>query len=360
MTSAIHTDSNLTVALRIQLGRLAVAGDATPGICHVQDKLTGKIVPVVVQPSLLPRLKNADLWSSWLRLPAWVKAMAGVAVAGLVGAVLLAGQDAWRRPNHAELPLAKAPLAITESAAAYQPVDDQQAAGPQAAGAVTSTTHGPDVVLPPKGPSASGPVVVAAPETVSMPRNLPPPKPEVKPAPAPAAAPATATTAAPAKPNPAPLPMQPTPQAALKPVQPPAPVLAPVPAKPTAVAEKAAPAAPQTSQKAEPAPAVIFNEAATDSKPGSPTGGIPAGAPPRMAGTAPQPTAQKPAAAEPNVRIRLVAIKDANTVLVNVPGIALPQQVKPGVALPNGRTIVKVDPAKGMVQFDNGAVLSLE
>lgn len=58
--------------------------------------------------------------------------------------------------------------------------------------------------------------------------------------------------------------------------------------------------------------------------------------------------------------VRLVAIKDANLALVHIPGNPLPIPVKTGAKLPNGLTLVKADPAKGVVHFDNGSTLALE
>jgi hypothetical protein len=126
------------------------------------------------------------------------------------------------------------------------------------------------------------------------------------------------------------------------------------------------PAAPALTAKGreESGPVVVFNEPAPH------TAAAPAPAVTQaQSGKALQATPAPAALAAPAPRtspstdsgqIRLRAIKDANTILVNVPGNVMPVQVRPGAKLPNGRTIVKADPAKGVVQLDNGSTLVLE
>lgn len=305
------------VSLQIMLGRLAVAGEAMPGIYHVQDTVTGKILPVVVQPPIGPAKRLAKFW---LCTPHWLKAgMACAAALLLAGGLGLAQRlHSIANPPPTTLPLA-APGASSGTVklvdAPYQQQPDEAPASAVAVAPSPAPESAPvPEVVPASAPSAAEPQVVAAPAASAIPTNLPPAKTE------------TVRTSVKAK----------------------------------------TPAAPALAAKGreESGPVVVFNEPAPHpaAAPAPAVAQAQSGKP--LQATPPPAT---PAAPAPRMspsadsgQIRLVAIKDANTILVNVPGNVMPVQVRPGAKLSNGRAIVKADPAKGVVQLDNGSTLVLE
>jgi hypothetical protein len=299
------------VSLQIMLGRLAVAGEAMPGIYHVQDTVTGKILPVVVQPPIGPAKRLAKFW---LCTPNWVKAGVACAAALLLAGGLGLAQRLHSTANPTTLPLAAPGASSGTVKLVDAPYQQQPDEAPGSAVAVAPESAPVPEVVPASAPSAAELQVVAAPAASAIPTNLPPAKTE------------TVRTSVKAK----------------------------MPAAPALAAKG----------REESGPVVVFNE----------PGPHPAAAPAPVvtqaqSGKALQATPPPAALAAPAPRmspstdsgqIRLLAIKDANTIVVNVPGNVMPVQVRPGAKLSNGRTIVKADPAKGVVQLDNGSTLVLE
>jgi hypothetical protein len=278
----------LHVEVRLDLGRLVLAGDATQGVHHCQDPMTGQFLPIVGQ-SARPRRKFGKLrWG-------WGRAFLGAATA--VSLLLAAGaaHHFW----------VARPAAVKQQAIASLPIGGSGEGSADALRVVNAPYRPPEVV-------AAAPVAVAS----------------AAPLPLPAAAPVVAASAA------------------LKREAPPA-------AGRPAVAEERDPA--PTGRAKEPAkdePTLVFNEPFTAKNPETVNK--------QLGASTPAAPARAPASSAGAGGVRLVAIKDANTIVVNLPGNVMPVPLKPGARLPTGATIVSADPARGSVLLNNGTMLVLE
>lgn len=353
--------------LQIQLGRLVSACEAVPGVYHVQDQMTGALVPVAA-----PREQTwRDRWSPWHGT------LTGVAVA--FAAVAASGMWQWQQykassQTPAPGPSVALPIAITDPQSGSVRMIDApyQDEGPLP---ITPQPPGDE-----RAPSAPAMTIAAAPAPQFQPSTPPAvPAPAAAIIPAPAAARKAAPVAKRRPPVAAKLPTaapstKPTAAPSTKPI-------APLPAKQAKQAKRA------TTAASDPAGAdetvVVFNEP-THTRQSPAAAAAVAAAPARVAPTTP-PQARQVAPAAPTAHatpaspsapaapaasaaptpkagglVRLVAIKDANLALVHIPGNPLPIPVKTGAKLPNGLTLVKADPAKGVVHFDNGSTLALE
>ncbi|MBI2770572.1 MAG: hypothetical protein HYX47_13180 [Burkholderiales bacterium] len=311
-----------TIELRLDAGRLILASDAVQGIFHVQDPITRQFMPMLVA-----RPVNAAAPRRWafsgLRGPV-LGALVGAAAIGLLGLSSHWWVDkpmADKQRAVAGLPMAK-PTAKSASADGITVVD---AAWSQPASQTTSE--------PPAGAN-SGPLMGGGlPPSLSAPPTLPA---------------ASAATAAPAS---APAPALP-PATARPAATPAAPVRSVAESKAITAPDKKS-SAPAASDKTRDESPVVFNELA-------PARALASDAPARAPAAAVLPIARASAPRTGNGGVRLVAVKDASTILVGLPGQLVPVQLKPGSRLPNGATIVSADPARGVVLLDNGTSLALE
>lgn len=292
-----------TLELRFDAGRLILASDAVHGIYHVQDPITKQFLPIVAERATSWRLRSG--WLKKLQAPALGAAagMAVLAVAGFYNHWWVARPIAVKERAVASLPIAR-------PASAANPVDEimvVDSAYPAAQPRTASTALEQPDQASPEGPGPLPPVPVA-PSTAAPPRPASDPRPAA--------------------------------------------------GKQIPVPEKRATGAAASLDKVREEPPVVFNEPA----PVRPIVNEPtkaaavASAAPAVRASAPT-SAQRPSGAG---GVRLVAIKDAATILVGLPGQLVPVQMKPGARLPNGAAITSADPVRGVVLLDNGASLALE
>lgn len=346
--------------LQIQLGRLVSACEAVPGVYHVQDQMTGALVPVAA-----PQKKTwRDRWSPWHGT------LAGVAVA--FAAVAASGVWQWQQfkassQTPARGPSVALPIAMTDPQSGSVRMVD-----------APYHDEGPLPIAPQPTPpgderAATAPVmtIAAAPAPQfqpSMPPAVPAPAAAIVPAPAPAPTPKSAPSA------------ERRPEVAAK-LPASAPSTKPIATPPAKAAKRATPGASGAASADE--TVVVFNEPTHTRQPPATTPAVAAAPAPVAPTTPPQarqaalvaptahatpvspsapaaPVASAAPASKTGGSVRLVAIKDANLALVHIPGNPLPMPVKTGAKLPNGLTLVKADPAKGVVHFDNGSTLALE
>lgn len=318
-----------TLELRFDAGRLILASDAVHGIYHVQDPITKQFLPIVAERATSWRLRSG--WLKKLQAPALGAAagMAVLAVAGFYNHWWVARPIAVKERAVASLPIAR-------PASAANPVDEimvVDSAYPAAQPRTASTALEQPDQASPEGPGPLPPVPVA-PSTAAPPR--------------PPGSAAAAVATPPSKPPSIASPAAPRPASDPRPAA----------GKQIPVPEKRATGAAASLDKVREEPPVVFNEPA----PVRPIVNEPtkaaavASAAPAVRASAPT-SAQRPSGAG---GVRLVAIKDAATILVGLPGQLVPVQMKPGVRLPNGAAITSADPVRGVVLLDNGASLALE
>lgn len=275
--------------------------------------MTGQYLPMVSERAA-PRRRASH------RLGKWLGPVAGALAALVVVGVLGIAKHFWL----------DRPTAMKERAVASLPIA-MPAPAPQTGDAIVVVDSPYAVAAPVDGPTkVQGPIAAASSAPVAAPMPLPAAS-VAKPSPA-APAPAARPAASQAQQLPAGR------------VQP-APAAMPAQAKASSAAEKARDEPPVVFN--EPAPVRAAAAADAAAKPSTVIASSPAVA-----------RASSPSA--PAGKIRLVAIKDASTILLGIPGQLVPVQFKPGARLPNGATIVNADPARGQVRLDNGTTLSLE
>lgn len=297
--------------LRLAAGRLILASEAVQGIYHVQDPVTRQFMPLVAPPRPA-RISPARQWAFTPLSGPLLGAAVGAALIGLLGLA----HHWW----------AAKPAAAKERSVAGLPLASPTTKGPVADGITVVDAAWQQPVAPVVASSAPS-VAHTAPPTVaeSQPRT------------------ATLATAS-----------LTTPTAAKPLASPAAPGRPHIEPKPAAPQERRPPTG--TGDKAREESPVVFNEPA----PVRPINGDGLG---RAAGSSVVPTTKVGgpiASGSGSGGVRLVAVKDASTILVGLPGQLVPVQLKPGSRLPNGAAIVRADPARGLVLLDNGTSLALE
>lgn len=307
--------SGQSLSITIELGKLTWAGTAVPGYYYVQDPDTRELHQVMVsRPAPWPRRIQVALRRAWSGTR-WMKPATGVAVALVVLGAAGVAQD-FRARADAErqralvqaIPFAPAPERAAKADLTMLPL-------PYADETATRPAALPEREERPLPPS----VVAAAREARKPAESAPPPH---------TAAPAQVASAKQ-------LPRQ------------------------DSTADRRGDRLAKESEKGEASPVIVNEDRNTRGAEAV------AAAPRGVAAQSPKPaggTGEGGAASAPDIGrpTRLVAIQDAQTILVTSPTTRLPARVSVGAALPGGRKLTAVDMAKGMATLDDGSSLRLE